>query len=422
MIEPRRDRARAALGLLAVLAALGGHHAVGSETPGGVVSEVKKLAAKALAMETTDLSTLKLRLDALVPSKMPFDEFRAILADALRPPKRDAKPEEEVTIRPADFLTPAELARLGAEAKEPYAYMLVLPEPYDPSRSYPLAVGLHGVMGDPKGDFFWMRWSVKTGKAKGSAIMIVSRGNAAGAHSTAGVMAAVRKTLRETSAHRRALLLACFSAGGRANTDLLRTFPGVFTADHIHASTLPPNPVLARIPAYLSCGDADGIFFRSMSQSVTALKPLHRDLAWEVMKGVGHTFDGGHFADKVFPWFQERIPDLRPFAKEFSIERTSPSTEGISVVRFQPGKAFALQGMVEGNALDLTTTPKVALPRLKIYLPSGLFDLSKEIAISVNGKTSRVPPNPPSPGVALESAAYFRDATKIVGHALSPAP
>jgi hypothetical protein len=394
----------------------------GGETSDGAAKEVKKLVARGLAAGPAELAAVEARLEACVPAKMPFDEFRTLLADALRPAKKDLKPDQETTIRPSEFLTPAELSHLGAEAREPYTYMLVLPDQYEPTRAYPLVVGMHGAMGDPNGDYLWMRWCVKKGKAKGSAIMIVSRGSAGGAHSVAGIMAAVRKTLRETSAHRRAILLVCFSASGRPNAELLRTFPGVFAANYIHASTLPPNPVLARLPAYLSCGDADGGFFRTMSQSAKALKPLHRDLTWDVMKGVGHTFDTDYFADNVFPWFQERIPDLRPFAKEFAIKRASPFAEGISFVRFQPGKAFGLQGKAEGNALQLATTPKVALSKLRVYLPSDAFDHSKEVVISVNGKESRIQPTPPSASVALESAAYYRDATKIVGHAWSPGP
>ena len=355
------------------------------------------------------------RVDRWVPARLDYAEFRGLLEEALVPRSKADGKSGDKTIQPARYLQAEEVKRLGEDAENPYSYRLVLPENYSPERPYPLVVGLHGKMGKGEQDFFWMRWCVKLGRARNQAIMIVSRGERSGFHSRAGIVAAVRKTLRETSAHPGAVLLLCHSASGGANLKLLQHWPELFAADYIHASIVPPRRIVRRVPLYLACGRRDEQFFADMREAANELQGWHPDIRWDPIADQGHHFESAYFADEVFPWMLKRVPDMDPFRRRFSVEGGTVFTPGKSFVRVGARSGYSLRGRVENNSLTLTARPEKSIERILVYITDRVFDTDKKLKISVNGQAYQMVVQPPKASVALESAAHYRDPEKICG-------
>ena len=356
-----------------------------------------------------------------VPEHVGYDTFTRILRTELTKGKAPDASQKKYTITPADHLTDKQAKRYNSGLEQKYRYMLVRPADYDPAESYPLVVGLHGRMGDPDGDYFWMRWCVKKGKAKNRTIMIVSKGARSGRHNAAGVAAAVRKTLQETAAHPEAVLLMSYSNAGKSGIRILENEPDLFSGYYVYASHIPEHDLVEDMPVYFACGTKDSIFYDAMSQDVPDLADDHGDIVWDEIKGQGHSFESGYFANQVFPWFEKRTVPLGEFASTFSVDHATTFTEGCSFVRVmakENASEFSVTGQVKNETqLQLDVKPESAVRDVRVYLPGAVFDLDRTLTIEMNGTAYEFNPGQPKAWLALETASYYRDADKICGHA-----
>lgn len=357
-----------------------------------------------------------------VPENVSYGVFTDILREELTRGRAVEAAQQKHVITPAEHLTAEQADQYDKSLEEKYRYMLVLPDNYDPAQAYPLVVGLHGRMGDPDGDYFWMRWCVKKGKAKNKTIMIVSRGDRSGSHNAAGVAAAIRKTLEETSAHPQAVLLMSYSNAGKSGIELLQKDKGLFSGYYVYASHVPDQGLIEDMPAYFACGTQDSIFYDSMSQQTPELADKHRDLTWDAIKGQNHSFESGYFANRVFPWFEKRTIPFDEFSDSFSLKGAKSFTEGCSFVRVMPGDnapEFRIKGRIRDKTrLELEIKPQTAVRDLRVYLPENLFDVKGRLTIDVNGTEYKYKlDEQPKAWLALETAAYYREIDRICGRA-----
>ena len=297
-----------------------------------------------------------------------------------------------------------------------------MPRRYDPTRSYPLVVAMHGAIGQPGIDFLWMKWGLKGTPIQDEAIGIISRGPKSGFHSVAGVIAAIRKTLQETSAHPNFILLICYSNSGQTNRKILQLYPGLFTANYCYATIPPPLSLCQRLPMYISCGEKDGWFPR-VSEAVANLKK-HPDMTWAPIQNRTHNFEVKDVPGAVFPWFLRRTLDFKKFEKQIDLKGTMffRNAGFVRLVTTARSGTFTCKGRVDDNVLSLEIKPSSAVKTLRVYLPPDTFDLTSEIEVKLNRRSRKIPAEANQAAVALESAAFFRQPGKVCGRAVTLRP
>jgi len=341
--------------------------------------------------------------DRLLPAlaARPADEIEAALHRALAEPPAGPAPTGMLPDRPI---------RAGDAS---FTYALYVPPSYDPSRSYPLILCLHGA--GFGGDAYLDRWQPRLKEAYLLACPTVEGGAWWTRDAEALVLAVLAEVSRAYRVDPDRVFLTGMSNGGTGTFLIGLNHADRFAALIPMAAAFPRGlyPLLenaARVPLYLIHGARDQVMPVQYSRD---LVDHLRERGFEVVyreHDKEHPVAGGHF----FP--REELPDLIEW---LSARRRTPPPRAVTLVhdrdhldrlwwaridetrgaasfwasesdpeesrRVQSGAFARFTASVEGNTVTVVTE-RVA--RYSLLLNRELVDFTKSIRVVTNGVTS----------------------------------
>lgn len=288
-------------------------------------------------------------------------------------------------------------------------YWMYVPESYDPTRSYPLVVCLHGAVSN--GGSYLARWQPRLGED-----YILACPTAGGwwfQDREAFVLAMIDEVVERYNIDPNRMLLTGMSDGGSGTYTM-----GVQYADRF-AGLAPMaagfgEPLMALLeslyntPLYIIHGSQDGVIPVSLARAVVAyLEEFGYQFVYREHDLV-HPQAGGHFFPEqelpaLVEWFAEQTRNPYParvrYVKDSThIERffwtSIEDTETIVTLDFSQGADdlinndvyAAIDATIVGNRIDVDTR---YVKTYQLFLNGSLVDLTQPVEIYTNGTLSR---------------------------------
>ena len=307
---------------------------------------------------------------------------------------------------------------------EEFTYALHLPEKYDPSKSWPMIVTLHGTnsAGDARAGAGWIQAWRSCREARENWILLApttTRHTWSCRPGHSRVLTAVRLVMEEVNVDPDRVCLDGMSMGAGGTFDLAQYYPDRWAAlgprcnapdvrqkrDKTYIPMLCEN--FRNVPIYWVVGALDDripiAIVRAARDAIVALK---YDLVYREHAQGGH--DWGLEKDQVvLDWYGQRKRATYPTEVVWkTYEMEFPRAYWIEALDRTPGAQQLVYGRLDmmgqeserrtevrppvlirakrsGNAIDITSEEA---KKLRVWLDDAMVDLDKPVTITVNGK------------------------------------